>query len=161
MAVSAEEFLLRLFYFKNAAAVGGGCEIAAACDYRFAASTAFVQGSLAITTGWGWAAMLFEKLRHDQAITLLCSAQRFNAKEATQFGFVHEIFESDVKLSCQRWIESMLSLRAEVLSAYKKATVRRWNATHLKERMDQEIEECAALWESPAHHAAVASFLKS
>ncbi|MFB9762173.1 enoyl-CoA hydratase/isomerase family protein [Ectobacillus funiculus] len=146
----------------NGAAVGGGCEIAIACDYRFAASTAmvgFVQGHLAITTGWGGAAMLFEKLRHDQAMTFLCSAQRFGTKEAEQLGFVHEIFEGDVKLSCQKWIESMLSPRVEVLSAYKMAAVRGWNAAYLKERMDQEIKECAALWESPAHHAAVASFL--
>jgi enoyl-CoA hydratase/carnithine racemase len=92
-------------------------------------------------------------------MTFLCSAQRFGTKEAEQLGFVHEIFEGDVKLSCQKWIESMLSPRVEVLSAYKMAAVRGWNAAYLKERMDQEIKECAALWESPAHHAAVASFL--
>lgn len=147
----------------NGPAVGGGCEIAAACDYRFAASTAmvgFVQGQLAITTGWGGAAMLFEKLHHDQAMTLLCSAQRFSVGDALKLGFIHEIFESDTKLSCQRWIESMLSPRVEVLSAYKQAAIRKWKETHLKRRMEQEIEECAALWESPAHHKAVSSFLK-
>ena len=147
----------------NGAAVGGGCEIAIACDYRFAASTAmvgFVQGHLAITTGWGGAAMLFEKLRHDQAMTFLCSAQRFGTKEAEQLGFVHEIFEGDVKLSCQKWIESMLSPRVEVLSAYKQAAIHKWKETQLKRRMEQEIEECAVLWESPAHHEAVDSFLK-
>lgn len=147
----------------NGPAIGGGCEIAAACDYRFAASRAmvgFVQGHLAITTGWGGAAMLFEKLRYDQAMTLLCSAQRFSAGDALEMGFIHEVFESDVKLSCQKWIESMLSPRVEVLSAYKQAAIHKWKETQLKRRMEQEIEECAVLWESPAHHEAVASFLK-
>ena len=38
----------------NGAAVGGGCEIATACDYRIVSATAkagFIQGTLAITTG--------------------------------------------------------------------------------------------------------------
>ncbi len=42
----------------NGTAVGGGgCEIATACDFRLVASHAkcgFIQGTLAITSGWGW-----------------------------------------------------------------------------------------------------------
>nr|WP_231563781.1 hypothetical protein [Anoxybacillus sp. KU2-6(11)] len=43
--------------------MGGGCELATACDFRFARAGArlgFVQANLAITTGWGGTAMLFE-----------------------------------------------------------------------------------------------------
>jgi enoyl-CoA hydratase len=147
----------------NGTAVGGGCEIAAACDYRFAAHGAtvgFVQGRLAITTGWGGATMLFEKLRHDKAMEMLCSARRYSAKEAQELGFLHEVFVDDEKLSCQKWIEEMLIPRTEVLSAYKKAAVRRWCETSLKQRMQQEIKECAVLWEAEAHHDAVSAFLK-
>ena len=46
----------------NGVAVGGGCEIAMACDYRLISSKAkagFIQGTLSITTGWGGATLLF------------------------------------------------------------------------------------------------------
>ncbi|MCP8970257.1 enoyl-CoA hydratase/isomerase family protein [Ectobacillus ponti] len=147
----------------NGTAVGGGCEIASACDYRFAAHTAtvgFVQGNLAITTGWGGAAMLLEKVRHDEAMTLLCSARRFTAHDAKDLGFIQEVFLDDVMLSCDKWIEEMLIPRAEVLRAYKESAARRWEATGLRERMVQEIRQCAQLWEGEAHHEAVAAFFR-
>lgn len=147
----------------NGTAVGGGCEIASACDYRFAvhkATVGFVQGRLAITTGWGGAAMLVEKLSHDKAMEMLCSARRYSAKEAQELGFLHEVFDDDEKLSCQKWMEETLVPRAEVLAAYKKTAIRKWRETNLKERMKEEIKECAVLWEADAHHQAVSSFLK-
>ncbi|MBO9130276.1 enoyl-CoA hydratase/isomerase family protein [Bacillus sp. 165] len=147
----------------NGTAVGGGCEIAAACDYRLAINTAqvgFVQGHLGITTGWGGGTMLYEKLRHDQAMQLLYSAKRYSAEEAHTIGFIHKIIDGDLKLSCRNWIEETLSPRAEVLAAYKKIAVRKWKVTGLQERMREEIEECAVLWEGDAHHQAVAAFLE-
>ncbi|MFD3448032.1 enoyl-CoA hydratase/isomerase family protein [Microbacteriaceae bacterium 4G12] len=147
----------------NGTAVGGGCELATACDYRFAASKAsvgFIQGMLAITTGWGGATMLHEKMRHDQAMQLLCSARRFNAKEAQELGFLHEVFLDDEKLSCKKWIEAMLMPNAAVQAAYKRVAIRKWEETNVQERMNKEIEECAVLWESDAHHEAVAMFLR-
>jgi enoyl-CoA hydratase len=146
----------------NGTAVGGGCEIAAACDYRFASEGAqigFIQGQLGITTGWGGATMLYEKLCHDQAMTLLYSAKRYHAEEAHKLGFIHAIFQGDLKLSCRSWIKETLSPRAEVLASYKKVAVRKWEQTCLQERMREEIEQCAVLWEGDAHHEAVASFL--
>ncbi|MFX3622657.1 MAG: enoyl-CoA hydratase/isomerase family protein [Ectobacillus sp.] len=147
----------------NGTAVGGGCEIASACDYRFAtykATVGFVQGKLAITTGWGGATMLLEKLQHDKALQMLCSARRFSAKEAQELGFLHEVFLDDPELSCQKWMEEMLVPNAGVLSAYKRIAIRKWKETNLKERMKKEIQECAVLWESDDHHEAVAAFLK-
>ncbi len=53
----------------NGAAVGGGCEIATACDFRLVAKDAkcgFIQGTLGITSGWGGGTYLFESgLKHD------------------------------------------------------------------------------------------------
>ena len=46
----------------NGNAVGGGCELASAFDFRLARSgikLGFVQASLGITTGWGGASFLF------------------------------------------------------------------------------------------------------
>ncbi|WP_416826951.1 enoyl-CoA hydratase/isomerase family protein [Ectobacillus polymachus] len=146
----------------NGTAVGGGCEIASACDYRFATERAhvgFVQGTLAITTGWGGATMLFEKLAYHNAMQMVSSARRFTAEEAKNIGFLHEVISGDEREFCEEWIDRNFVTHESVLTAYKQAAVRKWKDSNVKERMDEEIKNCARLWESDHHHEAVNSFL--
>jgi enoyl-CoA hydratase len=147
----------------NGTAVGGGCEIAAACDFRFAKAgtkMGFIQGNLAITTGWGGATMLFEKIPYDSALHMLWSGKIFTAEEAAQLGFIHKILDGNLKQSCRQMILPYINKSVNVLSAYKMALVRKWNDANLKERMFEEIERCSILWESEEHHQAVESFIK-
>ncbi|WP_379967011.1 enoyl-CoA hydratase/isomerase family protein [Ectobacillus sp. sgz5001026] len=146
----------------NGTAVGGGCEIATACDFRFASANAhvgFVQGTLAITTGWGGATMLYEKLPHHAAMQMLSSARRYSAEEAKNVGFLHEVISGEERKFCEKWISENLVMNESVLTAYKQAAVRKWNESNIKYRMEEEIKNCARLWESDHHHAAVQSFL--
>lgn len=147
----------------NGAAIGGGCEIASACDFRVASENAkfgFVQGKLGITTGWGGASMLLEKLSYDKAITLLMTANRFSAKEGLELGFINKIFsEQNLKEQCEAWLEDYVEQSSGVLQAYKQAAIKRWESTNLRDRMLAEINQCSVLWESDEHHEAVKSFL--
>ncbi|HHY74512.1 MAG TPA: enoyl-CoA hydratase/isomerase family protein [Bacillus bacterium] len=147
----------------NGAAIGGGCEISSACDFRFASEKAkfgFVQGKLGITTGWGGASMLLEKLPHDKAMTLLMTAHRFTAQEGYELGFINKLLaDQNLKEQCEAWLEAYISQSTGVLEAYKRTAIRKWERTNLRERMFEEIEQCAILWESDEHHAAVKSFL--
>ncbi|WP_017151164.1 enoyl-CoA hydratase/isomerase family protein [Bacillus bingmayongensis] len=147
----------------NGAAIGGGCELAAACDYRFASKDAvigFIQGNLGIITGWGGAAILHEKVCYYQAIIMLCSAHRFSAEKASEYGFVNEIFLGDVMKSCHKWLDNMIVPNIKVQKAYKAVAIRKWEESNLRERMKEEITECARLWESEEHSQAIAAFLK-
>lgn len=145
----------------NGSAVGGGCEIATACDFRLARSgikIGFIQGTLGITTGWGAASLLFEKIPEQKAMKLLLDAKIHSAEEAKELGFIDEIVENDMK-DWDRFALDFLRHEPRVLMAYKKVLIKKWQDGGIKGRMDAEIRECAKLWATDAHHAAVRHFL--
>ncbi|MFZ3588035.1 enoyl-CoA hydratase/isomerase family protein [Bacillus sp. DJP31] len=149
----------------NGAAVGGGCELATACDFRIARSGAkfgFVQGKLGITTGWGGGTMLLQKLTYDKACQLLYSAGTYTVEYGEQIGFIHNLIEDpNWKDAGIRWTgELVLNSSPAVLSSYKEIAVRKWIDLHMKDRMLIEIEQCSRLWESDEHHKAVETFLQ-
>lgn len=144
----------------NGAAVGGGCEIATACDFRLVwahAKCGFIQGTLAITSGWGGGTYLFETLAHDRALKMLGQARALNAEELEEAGWATEIVRKEADVA--EFLGSLRKIRPEVHRAYKEMAIRKWRATDLKGRVEQEIRRCAELWEKDAHHEAVDRFL--
>jgi enoyl-CoA hydratase len=143
----------------NGTAVGGGCEIASACDFRWAypeAKVGFIQGKQGITTGWGGGTILLEKLLPTNALQMLLSAKVLLPEEAKQLGFIDQILNED-----DHWetlLANMVEKEYGVLLAYKQILIRKWKETKLKERIDLEIQECAKLWESEVHLQAVSKF---
>lgn len=144
----------------NGTAVGGGCEIATACDYRLVrkhAKCGFIQGTLAITSGWGGGTYLFEALRHDAALKMLSEARAYSSDELLANGWASAIIEQDQDID--HFLDSMKRVLPEVHRAYKAMALRKWQETNLRQRVEQEIRECAKLWAEEAHHAAVDGFL--
>lgn len=144
----------------NGMAVGGGCEIATACDYRLVrnhAKCGFIQGTLAITSGWGGGTYLFETLPHAEALKMLSEAKVYSAEELARNGWATQVIDSDEDI--EEFLHSMKKIRPEVHRAYKEIAIRKWQETGLKDRVDAEIIRCAELWAEDAHHAAVEEFL--
>lgn len=144
----------------NGAAVGGGCEIATACDYRLVrehAKCGFIQGTLAITSGWGGGTYLFEALPHDRALKMLGEARAYSADELEKAGWATEVIRKDADI--EDFLLSMKKVLPEVHRAYKEIAIRKWEAIDLKGRVDKEVRRCAELWEKDAHHEAVDRFL--
>ena len=143
----------------NGTAIGGGCEIATACDIRIAkqdAKMGFVQGNQAITTGWGCGTILMEKLPASNALSMLWSANVIFAEEAKELGFISEVIECDEQVLS--YLDKYNDKQSEVLQAYKSMLVRKWEQTNLEERMMEEIKLCAKLWEKEEHMLAVKQF---
>ena len=146
----------------NGHAVGGGCEIAIACDFRIARSgikAGFVQGKQSITTGWGGGAILAEKLSAVQAMKLLMEAETYSAKDLKDMGFIDSMYENQPLEACEAYLEKLLATDIYVLQSYKQVWIRKWQETKLRERIEKEVQNCSLLWESEAHHAHVKKFL--
>lgn len=147
----------------NGICIGGGCELATACDFRIASQVSkigFVQGTLGITTGWGGATMLLEKLPYAKAMEFLMTATVISAQQGLEVGFVHKIVDSNrLQEECLSFLIPIVSKETNVLRAYKMVANQKWGIP-FKEKMFAEIEQCAILWETDEHHQAVDRFLK-
>ncbi len=82
----------------NGFALGGGCELALACDIRYAARNAvFAQPEvgLGIPPGWGATQRLPRLVGPGTAAELIFSGKRIDAEEALRIGLVNAVFPGD------------------------------------------------------------------
>ncbi len=80
----------------NGYAMGGGSEIALACDMRIIdekARMGLVQMRMAVTPGWGAGQRLLRLVAYPQAMQLLLSAHVMHAPEIKELGLAHSIVE--------------------------------------------------------------------
>jgi enoyl-CoA hydratase len=108
----------------NGLALGGGAELAVACDVRFAAPHArigFVQGTLNISTGWGGGLDLMAHVGVGRAVALLGSARVVDAQEALAIGLVEAVAPEGTpfEAALARFIEPFLRQRPQVMRAFK------------------------------------------
>jgi enoyl-CoA hydratase len=83
----------------NGFALGGGCELALACDLRYAATTAKLgqpEVNLGIFPGWGGTQRLARVCGLGVAKDLILTGRVVDADEALQIGLVNGVFEPEV-----------------------------------------------------------------
>jgi enoyl-CoA hydratase len=79
-------------------AIGGGAELAMACDLRVAgpdASICFKHARMAVTTAWGIVGRLVAVAGHATASRLLLTAQTLDAREALRVGVFDAVSEGE------------------------------------------------------------------
>ena len=152
-----------VFAFLNGPAVGGGLELAAACDFRYVKAgtlMGFIQIQQGITTGWGGGTLLLEKVPEAIGMDWLMSGKRYSAEEAYSCGFVNGILPEIDENSINQVIEPIMKNNIEVLKAYKNIAIRKRETSELQVRIMEEIKRCSELWELPIHMEAVKRFQK-
>ncbi|MED4586016.1 enoyl-CoA hydratase/isomerase family protein [Brevibacillus choshinensis] len=147
----------------NGAAVGGGCEFAGACHFRFASDRAlfgFVQIGMHITTGWGGGSRLLDKLPESKALALLLTGERMSAHEAKAYGFVEEVYPADqLQEEVERFARKIAAQPLIGIEAYMRILQWKREGISQAERIRREVDQCAGIWGSDAHVAVVQKFL--
>lgn len=164
------DVLDKIFFFPkptaaliNGSAVGGGCEIAAACDIRLAraeSKVGFIQGKLGITTGWGGGSYLLERIGQQEAMDLLYSSSPVTAKQGKDLGFIQYVIKGSSKKETERYLERYTAQPLGVITSYKTLQLERFDQQKIKQNVQHEIRRCAKLWASDEHHRRVEAFLK-
>lgn len=143
-------------------ALGGGCELATACDIRIAKENTrfgFVQASLGILPGWGGGALLYEKVHPSFAFTWITEAEVYNAEKLRQKGWLHHIIAEEDWENEEEILLKYTSKSVKQMQHLKSQYIESMSLPTLFEKMEKESSRSANLWSSDEHQAKVQSFL--
>jgi enoyl-CoA hydratase len=133
----------------NGFALGGGCELALACDLRYAASTAKLgqpEINLGIIPGWGGTQRLPRVVGLGVAKELILTGRVVGAEEALRLGLVNGVH--DPVLDKAREVAELLASKAPLaLGAIKRTTNHALQGDHV-ENLQREAEEFGGLFAS-------------
>lgn len=146
----------------NGYALGGGCELALACDIRIAADGARLgqpEVNLAIIPGGGGTQRLPRLVGYGQALRLILSGTLIDATEAAAIGLVDQVVPAGEL--CKRTIELAKGMAAKspVALAAAKAAVRAAFELPLSGGLAHERELFLACFASDDKREGVAAFL--
>ncbi|MBA2326192.1 MAG: enoyl-CoA hydratase/isomerase family protein [Actinobacteria bacterium] len=148
----------------NGDALGGGAELAVACDFRIVASHArlgFVQGRQAITTAWGGGVDLMRLVGPTRALRLLCTTQLVDHDEGRRIGLYDAVVDGDSLQQCvDRFVEPFLTLPAHVVRTFKALAVGARSGVDRVAMERIEHEHFVTNWVHDDHWAALDRFLK-
>jgi len=164
-------------------AFGGGAELATACDFRVIERNAvvqFVQSRMGVVPGWGGGARLFKIVGRQEALRLLCTAEKISPERAMQLKLVDDMFSATseeasdaaitsfvepfdviapgklVLLACYDKVVSCVSNSADVLAAVAvshgaKRVINNADDVSLDDVLEYEHDVFKTLWGGPAN----------
>jgi enoyl-CoA hydratase len=131
----------------NGFALGGGCELALACDLRYAASTAKLgqpEINLGIIPGWGGTQRLARVCGLGIAKELILTGRLVDAEEALKIGLVNGVH--DPVLDKAREVAALLASKSPLaLAAAKRAVNHVLQGDHV-ENLEREATEFGGLF---------------
>jgi enoyl-CoA hydratase len=125
----------------NGACVGGGMELAMACDLRIAAESArFGQPevNLGVVSGWGGTQRLPRLVGKTRALELLMLGEQISADEARAMGLVNRVVPDDMLVAEVTTLARKLAAKSPVALAKVKESVEGGLGLPLAEGLGEE-----------------------
>lgn len=127
----------------NGAAYGGGCEIAACCDFIYASTSArfaLTETSLGIIPGAGGTQTIARSVGERRAKELILSAEPFDAQAAEAWGLVNKTFAPDMLLQAAVERATTIAANAPLATRQAKQAIHRGLQMSLADGLAFEIE---------------------
>ena len=147
----------------NGAAFGGGCELALAADFIYAATTArfaLTETRLGIIPGAGGTQTLPRAVGTRRAMELICSATPFTADEALTWGLVNKVTPRDGLLGEAIVAATTIAANAPLAVKQAKKSIRAGTQMDLHHGLQFAIESYNALIGTADRREGVQSFVE-
>ncbi|MBA2569503.1 MAG: enoyl-CoA hydratase/isomerase family protein [Actinobacteria bacterium] len=135
----------------NGFALGGGCELALACDFRYASSNAKLgqpEVNLGIIPGWGGTQRLARVVGLGLAKELVLTGRVIDADEALRIGLVNAVYEPGELMPKTLEVARGLAAKAPLALAAAKEAVNRALAGDHGDNLDREADYFGELFSS-------------
>ena len=133
----------------NGFALGGGCEVALACDVRIAAENAtfgFPEVGLGILPGMGGTQRLPRLVGPSLAKELIFTGRRIGAEEAREIGLVNRVVATGEALNAARELAAEISANGPLAVRHAKAAANRSLDGDLISGLEYEADQFALLF---------------
>jgi enoyl-CoA hydratase len=147
----------------NGFALGGGCEVAIACDIRIAAQNAlfgFPEVGLGILPGMGGTQRLPRLIGPALAKELIFTGRRIDAEEAKRMGLVNRVVGQGEALSAARELAAEISANGPVAVRHAKAAANRAGDVDLISGLEYEADQFALLFASEDAKEGMGAFVE-
>jgi enoyl-CoA hydratase len=147
----------------NGFALGGGCELALACDFRYASSTAKLgqpEVNLGIIPGWGGTQRLARVVGIGLAKELVLTGRVVGAEEALRIGLVNAVHEPDELLEKTLEVAQALAAKAPLALAAAKEAVNRALAGDHGDNLGREADYFGELFSSADAKEGMTAFVE-
>jgi enoyl-CoA hydratase len=145
-------------------AIGGGAELAVACDLRVAdprAKLSFKHARMGVTTAWGTLPKLVGMVGQGQAARLLLTGHDVDAAEALRIGLVEGVSEEgDSLATAVSWAHQVAKSSPGAIAGFKQLLSEAAVGSPAQLRA-RELDLFVEAWAAPDHEEAVESFFEA
>ncbi len=146
----------------NGYALGGGCELACACDLRYAVASARLgqpETTLGMIPGWGGTFRLPDIVGRAAAKELVLTGEPVGAPEAHEMGLVHQVFDAATFVDDVLERARSVASNAPIATREAKRLLAR-SPHHLRSAMNEEALALAHCVSTDDQSEAVSAFLE-
>jgi enoyl-CoA hydratase len=147
----------------NGHALGGGCELAQACDTRIAREDAKLgqpEINLGIMPGGGGTQRLPRLVGEGQAMKLILSGEIIDAAEAHDIGLVDEVYPDDEFEARVYDLAESMAAKSPLALEFAKKAVKASSRTDLEQGIEYEAELFAQLFASEDKNEGIDAFFE-